>query len=65
MGYFKLLFYERLVSTKNKSDVANEITTLEPPKNPKDETQVFTSKYKLYLPLEEELLAELKRNTQH
>lgn len=28
---------------------------------PENETQVFASKYKLYLPSEEELLAELKK----
>lgn len=28
---------------------------------PEDETQIFASKYKLYLPSEEELLLELKK----
>lgn len=28
---------------------------------PEDETQIFASKYKLYLPSEEELLQELRR----
>lgn len=28
---------------------------------PEDETQIFASKYKLYLPSEEELLQELKK----
>ena len=31
---------------------------------PEDETQVFASKYKLYLPTEEELLRELKKEYQ-
>lgn len=31
---------------------------------PENETQVFASKYKLYLPTEEELLVELKREYQ-
>ena len=31
---------------------------------PEDETQIFASKYKLYLPSEEELMDELKREYQ-
>lgn len=77
-------FYERLLSSKNKGQVAKEIQTLEPPKQAEDvirdpyvleflgltpnddfyETQIFASKYKLYLPSEEELLRELNHEYQ-
>ena len=57
-------FYERLLSSKNKEQVAEKIQTLEPAKKPEDETQIFASKYKLYLPSEEELLRELKQEYQ-
>ena len=96
------LFYERLLSSKDKEKVSKEIYKLEPQikkaediiyvhyfegemmnegDNPpigivlcadksdsivkytlsKNETQVFASKYKAYLPSEEELLSEIKR----
>lgn len=44
-----------IVLCADKSDAVVRYTL------PEDETQVFASKYKLYLPTEEELLAELKQ----
>lgn len=63
------LFYERLLSSHDKQSVAAEIQTLEPSKSdaivkytlPENETQIFASKYKLYLPTEEELRKELSQ----
>lgn len=63
------LFYERLLSSHDKQSVAAEIQTLEPAKSdaivkytlPENETQIFASKYKLYLPTEEELRKELSQ----
>ena len=68
-------FYERLLSSKNKEKVAAEIQTSEKVKAPDDiirdpyvleflglrPNDDFASKYKLYLPSEEELLRELRR----
>lgn len=45
-----------IVLCADKSDAVVKYTL------PENETQVFASKYKLYLPTEEELLKELKRN---
>lgn len=63
------LFYERLLSSHDKQSVAAEIQTLEPAKSdaivkytlPENETRIFASKYKLYLPTEEELRKELSQ----
>lgn len=63
------LFYERLLSSHDKQSVAAEIQTLEPAKSdaivkytlPENETQIFASKYKLYLPTEEKLRKELSQ----
>lgn len=63
------LFYERLLSSHDKQSVAAEIQTLEPAKSdaivkytlPENETQIFASKYKLYLPTEEELRKDLSQ----
>lgn len=63
------LFYERLLSSHDKQSVAAEIQTLELAKSdaivkytlPENETQIFASKYKLYLPTEEELRKELSQ----
>lgn len=63
------LFYERLLSSHDKQSMAAEIQTLEPAKSdaivkytlPENETQIFASKYKLYLPTEEELRKELSQ----
>ncbi len=44
-----------IVLCADKSDAVVRYTL------PEDETQVFVSKYKLYLPTEEELLKELKQ----
>lgn len=63
------LFYERLLSSHDKQSVAAEIQTLEPSKSdaivkytlPENETQIFASKYKLYLPTEEELRKDLSQ----
>ena len=47
-----------IVLCADKSDAVVRYTL------PEGETQVFASKYKLYLPTEEELLKELKREYQ-
>ena len=47
-----------IVLCADKSDAVVRYTL------PEDETQVFASKYKLYLPTEEELLKELKKEYQ-
>ena len=47
-----------IVLCADKSDAVVRYTL------PEDETQVFASKYKLYLPSEEELLKELKKEYQ-
>ena len=47
-----------IVLCADKSDAVVRYTL------PEGETQVFASKYKLYLPSEEELLKELKREDQ-
>ena len=47
-----------IVLCADKSDAVVRYTL------PENETQVFASKYKLYLPTEEELLKELKREYQ-